>query len=213
MDRYEIIDMQTWPRAEVYRLYTEVWSTVTYSLTKKLSGAKLVPYLKERGIKFVPAIMWLVCREINAIGNFKMAIKDGKLIQWDVVHPFFPNLNTDGNMTFHGLRFDPDFPTFYRAYLAEQQENASKTCLWANEIPVNNFMVSVLPWLHFDGSSMQIKNAKGYYAPFIAIGKYNEAMELPIMLMGNHAVSDAWHVSKFFDGLQEGMDNPSQWCL
>ena len=56
MDRFELIDMDTWPRAELYRLYTEVWSTVTYSVTKKLSAAKLVPYLREKGVKFAPAI-------------------------------------------------------------------------------------------------------------------------------------------------------------
>lgn len=212
MDHFELVDMERWPRAELYRLYTEQWSTVTYSVTKKLSVAGFVPYLKERGIKFVPALMWLVCREINALENYRYAVQDGKLGLWDVVHPMFPNLNTDGNMTFHALHYGPDFRTFYEAYLAEQQENKTKTCLWATKIPVNNFMVSIFPWLHFDGSSMQIKNAKNYYAPFIAIGQYNEQMELPCMLMGNHAVSDAWHVSRFFDGMQKGLEHPEQWC-
>ena len=212
MDHFEIIDMETWPRAELYDLYTRVWSTVTYSLTKKLSVAKLVPYLKERGIKLVPALMWLVSREINKIENFRLAFRDGKLGTWDVIHPMFPNLNTQENMTFHGLRFQDDFHSFYRSYLAEQQENKDKTNLWANHIPENFFMVSILPWLHFDASSMQMKNAKYYYAPFIAIGQYNEQLELPCMLMGNHATSDAWHVAKFFSGLQACMDDPAQWC-
>ena len=115
-------------------------------------------------------------------------------------------------MTFHGLTYQEDFHAFYEAYLAEQQENRNKTCLWANHIPENFFMVSIFPWMHFDASSMQMKNAKYYYAPFIAIGQYNEQMQLPCMLMGNHASADAWHVAKFFAQLQEGMDDPSQWC-
>lgn len=212
MDHFEIIDMDKWPRAELYRLYTEQWGTVTYSLTKKLSAEKLVPYLKDRGIKFVPALMWLVSREINRIENFRLAVQDGKLGTWDVIHPMFPTLNAHENMTFHGLRYCEDFHAFYESYLAEQQENKDKTTLWANKIPVNFFMVSIFPWLHFDASSMQLKNAREYFAPFIAIGQYNEQMELPVMLMGNHAVADAWHVAKFFARLQEGMDNPSQWC-
>ena len=212
MDHFELIDMDSWPRAELYRLYTEVWSTVTYSVTKKLSAAKFVPYLKEKGVKFVPAIMWLVSREINRIENYRMALQDGKLGKWNVIHPMFPTLNAHENMTFHGLRYQEDFRAFYESYLEEQRENGEKTCLWANRIPVNNFMFSVLPWLHFDANSMQIKNAKGYYSPFVAVGQYNESMELPCMLMGNHAVSDAWHLAKFFNGVQEGMDDPSQWC-
>ena len=212
MDHFDIIDMATWPRAEIYKLYKDEGSTVTNSLTKKLSVAKLVPYLKERGIKFVPALMWLVSREINRIENFRLAVHDGKLGIWDVIHPMFPTLNADENMTFHGLRFQDDFHTFYQSYLTEQQENRNKTNLWANEIPENFFMVSIFPWLHFDASSMQMKNAKYYYAPFLAIGQYNEQMLLPCMFMGNHASADAWHVAKFFSALQEGMDDPSAWC-
>ena len=90
MDNYTYIDMETWPRADLYRLYTEGWGTVTYSLTKKLSVAKFLPYLKERGIKFSPAIIWLVSHQINRIENFRLAVRDGKLIRWDVIHPMFP---------------------------------------------------------------------------------------------------------------------------
>ena len=103
MDRFEKIDMQLWPRAEIYRLYTEQWTTVTYSITKKLSAAKLVPYLKERGIKLAPALIWLVSREVNRIENFRLAIQDGALGRWDVIHPLFPTLNEQENMTFHSL--------------------------------------------------------------------------------------------------------------
>jgi chloramphenicol O-acetyltransferase type A len=205
--------MNRWPRAELYRLYTEGWGTVTYSLTKKLSVKKLVPYLKERGIKFAPTIIWLVSREVNRVENFRLAVRDGQLIRWDVIHPMFPTLNAQENMTFHGLRHRESFREFYDAYLAEQQENRDKTCLWANRIPPNFFMVSVIPWLHFDASSMQLRNAKEYFAPFIAIGQYNDAMELPCMLMGNHAATDAWHVAQFYSGLQAAMDDPAQWCL
>lgn len=212
MDKFELIDMKTWDRAEVYKLYTEVWTTTTYSVTKKLSVGKMVDYLKERGMKFVPAIMWLISREINRIDNFKFALHNGKLGKWDVVHPMFPTLNANENMTFHGLEYKEDFKLFYESYLAERKENLSKTCLWANNIPENFFMVSIFPWLHFDGCSMQMQNAKGYYAPFIAVGQFNAEKELPCMLMGNHAVADAWHVAKFFTALQEGMDNPSEWC-
>lgn len=211
MDKFEIIDMDTWPRAAQFRLYTEKWPTTSYSLMKKLSVAKLVPYLKERGIKFVPAIIWLVGRGFNRIENFRLAVKDGKLGTWDVIHPLVPTLNKDKNMTFHNIRFEEDFGTFYEAYLREQQENADKTSLFANRVPANFFMVSVFPFLHFDGGSMEVSTTDNY-APFIAIGKYNEEMLLPCSVMGNHAAQDAWHISELFNDMQAGMDNPEEWC-
>ena len=212
MDNFKAIDMETWPRAEFYKLYTEIWTTQVYTLTKKLSVKKIVPFLKERGIKFVPAVIWLVSREVNRIENFRLAVKDGKLGEWNVIHPMFPTLNAYKNITFHSLDFQEDFKSFYEAYLEEQRENLSKTCLWATKVPENFFIVSVMPFLHFDASAMQLKNAKGYYAPFLAIGKYNEQMQLPCAITGNHAGHDAWHAAQLFDGIQKGFDNPDEWC-
>lgn len=211
MDRFDWIDMETWPRREIYKLYTEEWTTVTYSFTKKFSVAKLVPYLKERGIKLVPALMWLVCREVNRVENFRLAIRDGSLGRWDVVHPLFPTLNETENMTFHSLRYEEDFQTFYRAYLAEQEENRGKTNLWATGRPENFFMVSIFPFLHFDGLSLQLKNAKGYFAPYIAIGRYNSEMELPCMIMVNHAAVDGWHVAGFLNSLEAALAQPDRY--
>lgn len=213
MDRFDIIDMEVWPRAEIYKQYTQIWTTVTYSITKKLSAAKLVPYLKERGIKLVPALIWLTGREINRIENFRLGLRNGVLGRWEVVHPLFPNLNSDENMSFHNVRFDQDFRAFYDAYLEEQRKNKHKTNLWTSECPENYFFVSIFPWLHFEGMSMQLKNAKGYYAPYISLGQYDEEMIMPCMVMANHAAIDAWHFAQFFDGMQAGMDDPAQWCF
>lgn len=213
MDRFEIIDMDTWSRAEIYKQYTEVWTTVTYSVTKKLSAAKLVTVLKERGIKLAPALIWLTGREINRVENFRLGLRDKTLGRWEMLHPLFPNLNSDQNMSFHSVRFDRDFRSFYEAYLAEQEENRDKTNLWATECPENYYFVSIFPWLHFEGMSMQLKNAKGYYAPYISLGQYDEDMVMPCAVMANHAAVDAWHFSRFFDGMQEGMDTVEQWCF
>ena len=213
MDHFEIIDMDTWHRTEIYQLYTKGWSTVTYSLTKKLDVSTFVPYLKERNIKFVPALMWLVCREVNRIENFRLAVRDGQLGFWDVLHPMYPTLNEHEDMTFHSIPFQEDFSLFYQAYLEEQQQSKGINRLWASRVPENFCMISIFPWLHFDASSMQLHKARDYHAPFLAIGQYSEDMQLPCMLMGNHASTDAWHAAKFFKGLQEGLDDPSQWCI
>ena len=213
MDHFELIDMETWPRAEIYKQYTELWTTVTYSITRKLSAAKLLPYLKQRGIKLAPTLIWLTGREINRVANFRLGLRNKVLGRWDVIHPLYPTLNSDENMTFHSIPFDQDFRSFYDAYLAEQAENRHKTNLWATPCPENYFFVSIFPWLHFEGMSMQLKNASGYYSPYIALGKYDEDMIIPCMVMANHAAIDAYHFSQFFDGMQAAMDDPAQWCF
>ena len=213
MDHFEPIDMETWPRAEIYKQYTELWTTVTYTFTKRLDVSKLVPYLKQRGIKLIPALVWLSSRAVNSVENFRLGIQNRELVRWDMVHPLVPAVNSTGNMSFHSLRHDDSFPAFYEAYLAEQQEFGDKTNLWANgPAPDNYFFVSVLPWLEYDSLSMQLKNAKGYYAPYVAMGKYNKQMELPCTIMVNHATIDGLFVHQFYEYMQQAMNDPAGWC-
>ena len=212
MDRFDKIDIESWDRAEIYKLYTEEWTTVTYNITTKLNAARLVPCLKERGIKLVPALIWLASREVNRIENFRLGIQGRTLGRWEKIHPVYPTVNPQNNMTFHNLPYGEDFRSFYDAYLKEQAETRDATRLWATPAPPNFFIVSVLSWLHFDGLNMQLKNPKGYYAPYVAMGRYNEQMELPCSIMVNHAAIDGWHVAQFFEGMQKAMDDPAQWC-
>lgn len=211
MDRFELIDMEHWARAEEYRLFADEW-LMTYSMTKHLPAEKTVDFLKARKIKLVPALIWIVSEAFNRCENFRLAVKDGKLGKWEVIHPMFPTLNADKNLTIHSLRYTDDFECFYNAYLKEQAENADKTSLWLYEVPANSFMISVFPFVHFDGSSMHFSRAKDNYAPFFAIGKYDEQKKLPCMLAGNHAVADGWHVAEVFDSIQKRLDDPAEWC-
>ena len=213
MDHFEIIDMDTWPRAEIYRQYTKIWDAVTYTFTKKLNVATLVPYLKERGIKVIPALAWLTSREINRVENFRLGIHERRLVRWEAVHPLMPTVNPTGNMSFISHRFQDDFKAFYESYLTVQQENREKTALWANGAPENYVFLSIMPWLEYDALSMQLKDARGYYAPYVAMGKFNAQMELPCTVMVNHATIDGWFVHQFYDGMQKAMDDPAQWCF
>ncbi|MDE7372502.1 MAG: chloramphenicol acetyltransferase CAT, partial [Clostridia bacterium] len=101
MDKFKPIDINTWPRAEEYRLFTEKWSTICYTVTVKVSVQNTVSFLKEKGIKFVPAILWLITRELQKQENFMLAVKDGKLGKWEAIHPMYPVINSTGNITFH----------------------------------------------------------------------------------------------------------------
>ena len=183
MDHFEVIDMERWPRAEEYRLFANDW-LMTYSMTKHLPAANTVAFLKERKIKFVPALIWIVSEAFNRCENFRLAVRDGKLGKWDTIHPIYPTLNADKNLTFHSLRFTGDFECFYDAYLEEQKETAEKTGLWLYEVPENSFVISVFPFIHFDGSSVHFSHAKENYAPFFAIGNTMSKKDCPACSRG-----------------------------
>ncbi len=210
MDTFEQIDLATWERGEEYRLFAERLQT-TFSMTKHIPAANTVTYLKEHGLKLVPALLWIVSDAFNRCENFRLALRGGVLGRWDIIHPIFPTLNADKNLTLHSLRYTENFESFYDAYRKEQEETKDTCRLFPYPMPENACMVSVFPFVHFEGSSMHFHDPT-YYTPFFAIGKYDGEKKLPCMLAGNHAVADGWHVSEVFRIIGERLDRPAEWC-
>ena len=212
MDRFTKIDMETWPRRELFELYTKSWMSTSFSATVKIRAENLVKLQKERGQKLVPALLYIVSRELSGDQAFTVAVQDGFLGYWDRIHPVYPVLNGNGTFTFHTTPVDGGFQRFYEAYLREKEENADKLGAYASsDMPVNNYIFLIMPWLAFDSFSFALKNQKNYFAPIISIGKYDENCCLPFSATVNHAVCDGYQLSEFFRRIQEAFENPEEW--
>ncbi len=211
MDQFTPIDKETWPRKALFELYTRSWMEMTYSASMKLRAEKLVKLLKARGQKLVPALLYIFSREISRDQAFTVAIQDGVLGSWDKMHPIYPVQNDNGTFTFHTTPMDGDFQRFYDAYLREKEENAGITAAYASETPPNGYLISIMPYFAFDAYAFSMKNIKNYFAPLIAIGKYDENYLLPVAATVNHAVCDGHHLSELFRRVQEAFDHPEEW--
>lgn len=214
MAKFKEIDLETWDRKEEFTLYSEIWTTVCYSVTKKLDVTHTVRFLKGRGIKIVPCLYYLCSRALNTVPNFRLAQKNGKTGYWETIQPQFTVMNKNKNITFHTVPYSDDFCIFYENYLNEMKKNGEYTGISAGTMPENGYIISVLPYLSFDAFSFHIKNPKGYYAPVVEIGKYEtegERLKIPVSVTVNHAAVDAWHVSEFFKSLQEGLNSAEIW--
>ena len=216
MEKYKEIDLKTWPRAEIFTLYTKQWPGVVHMGTKRLNVEKTIAYLKKNGLKTVPSLLYIATECINAQGNYKIAYKDGKLVEWEEVHPLYPVLNANYNITYHTIDRERSFAAFYKNYLKDMEENKAKTGAFATVWPENSFVVTVPHFFEFDSVSMPYRGSNYYFAPIVVLGKYKEEdghLKMPVAITGNHAVADAWHTNKFYEDMQNMLDNPETWCI
>ncbi len=211
MDHFTEIDKETWPRMECYKLYTTKWLEQTFSATMKMSVEKLINCQKAHGQKLVPALLYIFSREFSRDQAFTIAVKDGKLGYWDRIHPVYPVLNENGTFSFHTTPVRDDFGSFYDAYMREREENADKTGINVSLLFTNGYVISIMPFWPFESLSHSLKYIKNYYAPIVAIGKYDEEYRLPVAVTVNHAVCDGWHLSELFRRVQEAFDNPEEY--
>ena len=111
---YKKVDFSTWPRGDLFQFYMD-HMRVVMSLTVDMDVTPLVRFVKQRGMKFYPAMIWVVSRVINVHEEFKLGWdQDGNLIRWDFVSPSYAHFHPeDGNFTKLVTPKDIDEPEGY----------------------------------------------------------------------------------------------------
>ena len=78
---YKKVDFSTWPRGDLFQFYMD-HMRVVMSLTVDMDVTPLVRFVRQRGMKFYPAMIWVVSRVINAHEEFKLGWdQDGNLVR------------------------------------------------------------------------------------------------------------------------------------
>ena len=211
LDKFTPIDRENWERKELFELYTEIWTATTFAASVRLDVEKLVKTQKERGEKLVPALLYVFSREVSRDMAFTVAVRDGVVGSWEKMHPMYPVLNENGTFTFHSTRVDGDYASFYSAYMEEKVRTAGRIGAFASSMPPNSYIISIIPYMDFEGFSFAMKNPKYYLAPIIEIGKYDEKYTMPASITVNHAVCDAHHISELFNRVQRALNHPEEW--
>lgn len=72
--------------------------------------------------------------------------------------------------------------------------------------PPNFFDVSCLPWVKYRHFDLHVFDEGKFLAPVVTWGKYaeeNGRLILPLTMNIHHAVADGFHLSRFFNEVQE----------
>ena len=122
MQAFKKVDMESWPRREHYRYYTEALK-VEFNMTAPVDVQNLLRFCHAHGCKFYATAIYCVTKALNRIENFRMFKNaDGELCVWDKIVPNFTFFHPD-DCTFSDCwtDFSEDFPTFYNAITADMQ--------------------------------------------------------------------------------------------
>ena len=82
----ETIDLENWPRKDHY-LFFKDFEYPHFGLTVDVDLSAFLPLVKDQGISFTAAVMYLIARVANQIPEFKQRGRDGNPVEYEVVHP------------------------------------------------------------------------------------------------------------------------------
>ncbi len=203
---YTKIDIESWERKDLFRLYTGSLKIVM-NMTVDMDITNLIRFVRERAMKFYPVMIWVVSKVINARPEFRYNWNDdGELILWDKVSPSYTDFNPDTEKFVKFVtEYTEDFTEFYRRVMTDREKYRNAVGFVPDQ-PKNTFDISCLPWTRYKSFDLHVFDEGRTLFPIVIWGKYEESdgkFILPVTANIHHAVADGFQVSRFFKELQD----------
>jgi chloramphenicol O-acetyltransferase type A len=204
------IDMKTWPRREHFKAYTSL-DHPHFGMCANVDLTKFWPLVKERGISLNAATVYVVTRAANAIPEFRHRIRDGEVVEHDVVHPSITILTDDDLFSFCTLEYVEDFPEF-AARTEETIARGREHPTLENEPGRDDLLyMTAIPWVSFTSFMHPTHLEPADSVPRFAWGKLfqdGDLLKMPLAVQGHHALMDGVHVGRYYAEVQDCLHHP-----
>ncbi|HHM21100.1 MAG TPA: chloramphenicol acetyltransferase [Bacteroidetes bacterium] len=178
-----------------------------FSITANVDITRLRAYIRQKQLPFMPMIAWWVSKTANELPPFRQRIRNGQVVEHDVVHPSFA-VDTEAADVFSFC--EVKYTANHNAFIAEAKKKMDiikKQPSFEDEPGRDDYLfLSSIPWVSFTG----ITHAMYYHpcdsVPRITWGKFfpkGHKIKMPLSVQVHHALVDGRHVGQFFQRFEQ----------
>lgn len=204
------IDIQAWPRREHFKVYN-TFDYPHFSLCANVDLTAFYSYIKQRGISFTVAVVYVLARAANAIPEFRYRIRAGEVVEHEIVHPSGTILTDDDLFSF--CTFD------YVVNFSEFAAKAAERIAYIKDNPTledgpgqdDLLYMTAIPWVSFTSFMHPLHLHPADSVPRFAWGKFfkeGEFLKMPLSVQGHHALMDGVHVGRYYAEVQGYFQQP-----
>lgn len=203
------VDIDTWERKTTYEFFID-FADPFFNITANLDVTRLYRFCKDNHLAFSLAALFLSLQTANEIREFRLRIKDERVVEFDRIEATQTILNDDETFSFCYFEMKDDIFEFARAgKLAREKYLKLKTFDVETE-RLDLIFCSALPWISFTSFKHASRGNNRLSVPRMVFGKHFEDRErrmMPLSVEVHHALVDGIHVGKFFNLFQEKIDS------
>ena len=207
-----LVDLASWPRRPHYEFF-RAFEQPFWNVCFDVDVTRLVECCRAPGgPSLFLSSLHLSLSAINAVENLRYRLRDGAVVEHDVVHGGSTVLRPDQTFAFAYFDYHPSFPVFQaagREVLAAVKEGPPRL----EPRPERDDMIhySVLPWLSFSSFTHARRDEGGDSVPRVVLGRFTQKEgreRMPVSIEVHHALVDGLHVGRFAELLQSLLDDP-----
>ncbi|MCL1977121.1 MAG: chloramphenicol acetyltransferase [Candidatus Bathyarchaeota archaeon] len=204
------INFQTWPRQEYYEHFGRC-DDPYFGITANVDCTVAYETCKRLGYSFFVYYMFESIKAINQIENFRYRLIDKDIWLFDYIHASTTIGRPDNTFGFALFEYTKDFDVFQKNAKNQIAEVQKTQGLRANDDAKRLDVIhyTTLPWFSFTSFKHEKNINYKESIPKIAFGKFFEhegKKWLPVSVNANHGLVDGYHVGKYFELFQMGLN-------
>ena len=204
------IDMQTWSRREHFKVFS-AFDYPHFSLCANIDLTAFYPVVKQRGISFTVATVYVLARAANAIPEFRYRIRGEQVVEHEIVHPSITILTDEDLLSFCTLDYIENFSEF-AARAADRIAYVQEHPTLEDEPGKDDLLfMTAIPWVSFTSVMHPLDLYPVDSVPRFAWGKFfqdGECLKMPLSVQAHHALLDGIHMGRFYAKVQEYLQQP-----
>ena len=212
-----IINLQTWDRAESYKFYKN-FINPQVTITADVECTQAFESCKKEGTSFFRKYLYAILRSVNDINELRYRIEtvDGEevVVLYEKVSVLTPiQIGNNGEFTTIKIPYHLTFEKFCKVMddiVSQMEKDVHKPYFIEEDSERKGFLdmilVSALPDLHFTSITCTQSCSQGSRKPIINVGKAvnkEGKMVMPVAISFHHGLCDGYHISKFFNKVEE----------
>ena len=205
------IDLRDWTRREHFETFS-AWHDPHFNICADVVVTSFRRTMREAGIPLNTAIVYLLARTANDIPEFRLRVRDGAVVEHEVVHPATTVMAPGDLFTFAFFEYDPDLRRF-AGHVAEATERARAAPSLEDPPDRDDLLfMTAIPWVSFTSFSHPIPAMPVDSIPRFAWGRVREEpgrLVMPLSVEGHHGLMDGLHAGLYFQRVQEYLDRPA----
>lgn len=206
----KFVDVENWNRKEHYNYFKKI-DYPHFNICANIDITNFYRYIKENKLPFFISILYAVTKTANSIKEFRFRIREDGLIEHEIVSPSFTVMTEGEVFSFCSVDFVDRYSDFKANSLEEIEKTKNKVTIEDEPGRDDLLYITSIPWISFTNITHPIQMKPVDSIPRISWGKYFEEgnkIKLPLSVQAHHALVDGIHVGKFFNSIQEILDNP-----
>ena len=215
------IDMDKYPRLDHFRHFLTMQQPCV-SVTVQVDITDWLLRLRSSGCPFFLSFQYAVVRAANRIPEFRQRIVDEEIVEYDYCNASYIVSLPDDTYRYCNVNVGQPFAQYLKEGRIKQEAALSSEHLEEEEGDVLGlFFISCVPWLNYTEAMMPYPGGRfsnpsfcwgGYKSEkYLALeeGRVTEKVKttIPVSIFFNHALIDGIHVGRFFDNLNEELNN------